>query len=219
MPRRDWSRITHIWERRFKKTEYETGELPLAEFICGSGVQLIVLYPWPNDLRMPLGTRKPTGRKTDAFVKYSTDLRCVVDAGTCIGARMLSRTSASSNSYITKSGTTLIGTNATGAKRIGGPSRSLLTSTRTNAHQSDHSVTGVTYKHPLCRIAAPLEGGSGCSAALAKITGDERSCSLCGRMAGGGKTRGRGLDSAHAATAVRRPLPKRPRPPGPAAET
>jgi hypothetical protein len=75
LPRHDWSRITHIWERRSKKTEYETGELPLAEFICGSGVQLIVLYPWPNDLRMPLGKRKPTDKQLSTFAKYSTDLR------------------------------------------------------------------------------------------------------------------------------------------------
>jgi hypothetical protein len=75
LPERDWSQITHIWQRRFKKAEYETGEMPLAEFIAGSGVQLIVLYPWPKDLRMPLGTRKPTDKRLHAFAKYSTDLQ------------------------------------------------------------------------------------------------------------------------------------------------
>jgi hypothetical protein len=55
LPKCDWSEITHIWLRRFKKAEYAAAELPLAEFICGSGVRLIVLYPWPYDLRMPLG--------------------------------------------------------------------------------------------------------------------------------------------------------------------
>jgi hypothetical protein len=74
LPKHDWSRITHIWERRFKKAEYETGELPLAEFICGSGVQLIVLYPWPKDLRMPLGSKKPIERNLRMFADYTTDL-------------------------------------------------------------------------------------------------------------------------------------------------
>jgi hypothetical protein len=75
LPKRNWSTITHIWERRFKKTEYEAGELPLAEFICGSGVRLIVLYPWPKDLCMPLGCRKPTGPQLKTFAGYTTDLR------------------------------------------------------------------------------------------------------------------------------------------------
>lgn len=35
LPKRDWSGITHIWFRRFKKSEYEAKELPLAEFSCG----------------------------------------------------------------------------------------------------------------------------------------------------------------------------------------
>lgn len=72
VPKRHWSRVTHIWLRRFKKSEYDTGELPLAEFICGSGVRLIVLYPWPADLRMPLGSRKPSQRLLKYYSNYST---------------------------------------------------------------------------------------------------------------------------------------------------
>jgi hypothetical protein len=79
VPKRDWSGITHIWQRRFKKTEYEAGELPLAEFICGSGVRLIVLYPWPKDLRMPFGEKKPTDRRLTFFADYATDLRHSAD--------------------------------------------------------------------------------------------------------------------------------------------
>lgn len=75
LPKRDWSQITHVWERRFKKTEYEAGEMPLAEYICGSGVQLIVLYPWPKDLFMPLGKKKPTASCLRAFTDYATELQ------------------------------------------------------------------------------------------------------------------------------------------------
>lgn len=74
LPNRDWAQITHIWQRRFKKTEYETGELPLAEFICGSGVHLIVLYPWPHNLRMPLGTKKPTSQQLKFYSRYEPEL-------------------------------------------------------------------------------------------------------------------------------------------------
>jgi len=63
--------VTHIWQRRFKKSEYENAELPLAEFICGSGVRLIVLYPWPNDLRIPLGAKKPTERFLKSYQDYA----------------------------------------------------------------------------------------------------------------------------------------------------
>lgn len=74
LPDRDWSTITHIWLRRFRKRDYEKGELPLAEFICGSGVRLIVLYPWPADLRYFLSTKKPTTESLKLFEGYETSL-------------------------------------------------------------------------------------------------------------------------------------------------
>ena len=75
LPKRDWSQITHIWLRRFKKAEYEAGELPLAEFICGSGVRLIVLYPWPLDLRTPFGPKKPSDRQLKSYSQYAIELQ------------------------------------------------------------------------------------------------------------------------------------------------
>jgi hypothetical protein len=75
LPRCDWCTITHIWQRRFRKADYEAAELPLAEFICGSGVRLIVLYPWPKNLSMPLGWKKPTRGTLKTFADYTTDLR------------------------------------------------------------------------------------------------------------------------------------------------
>lgn len=74
LPKRDWSTITHIWLRRFKKTEYESGELPLAEFICGSGVRLIVLYPWPADLSLFLSKKRPTDRQLKLYAGYDATL-------------------------------------------------------------------------------------------------------------------------------------------------
>lgn len=60
LPEQDYQGITHIWLRRIKKSDYEKGELPLAEFICGRGVRLIVLYPFPRDMKMIIGKKKPS---------------------------------------------------------------------------------------------------------------------------------------------------------------
>lgn len=51
--------LTHIWLRRDKRPSAPSAEHPLAEFICGSGVRVVVLYPWRRDLRLPLGGSKP----------------------------------------------------------------------------------------------------------------------------------------------------------------
>ena len=52
--------LTHIWLRRDKRSSVPSADHPLAEFICGSGVRVVVLYPWRRDLRLPLGASKPT---------------------------------------------------------------------------------------------------------------------------------------------------------------
>lgn len=74
LPRRDWCKITHIWLRRFKKTEYEANELPLAEFSCGSGVRLITLYPWPRNLEWSHGNKKPSASLLKVLNRYGAVL-------------------------------------------------------------------------------------------------------------------------------------------------
>ncbi len=49
LPNYDVSGITHIWCRRLRKTEFNSRSQPLAQFVCGSGVRAIVLYPWSRD--------------------------------------------------------------------------------------------------------------------------------------------------------------------------
>lgn len=51
LPSYDVSGITHIWCRRLRKNEFSTNKKPLAQFVGGSGVRAIVLYPWSRDLR------------------------------------------------------------------------------------------------------------------------------------------------------------------------
>jgi len=80
LPRDDWSGITHIWFRRFRKAEYEENELPLAEFACGSGVQLITLYPWPRTMLWDHGDKKPSQRLRTVLARYGAEL-CFENSG------------------------------------------------------------------------------------------------------------------------------------------
>ena len=66
----DQQGITHIWLRRAKTTEYRHDELPQAEFICGSGVRLITLYPWRCDLIQNFGVKKPSQKTAHIYSKF-----------------------------------------------------------------------------------------------------------------------------------------------------
>ena len=73
-PTEDVEKISHIWLRRAKQKEFESGELPFAEFICGSGVRVIVLYPWTKDLALCFGNKKPIGKKLNSYAHWTQDL-------------------------------------------------------------------------------------------------------------------------------------------------
>lgn len=74
LPREDFSQITHIWLRRPRKNEYLRGEYPFGQFICGSGVRLIILYAWPKDCVVRYGTRKPFGQAMTDLRKFGIKL-------------------------------------------------------------------------------------------------------------------------------------------------
>lgn len=61
LPEVDCSDVTHIWCRRMKEPEFSRDSQPMAEFICGSGVRVIVLYPWRKDMTLSW-KRKPSNR-------------------------------------------------------------------------------------------------------------------------------------------------------------
>ena len=69
LPNNDHAGVTHLWLRRPGATDRREG-LPLAEFICGSGVRLIVMYPWRVDKRLCLGRRKPTGKTSNHYARF-----------------------------------------------------------------------------------------------------------------------------------------------------
>lgn len=66
--------ITHIWLRRAKKTDFDSGALPMAEFICGSGVRVIVLYPWAKDLTLSFGAKRPSAKELRQYARWTEDL-------------------------------------------------------------------------------------------------------------------------------------------------
>lgn len=70
LPKKDFVGITHIWLRRLKKVDYIDGLQPLAWFTCGSGVRLITLFPWPNDMVLRYGTTRPSQKKTKEIERY-----------------------------------------------------------------------------------------------------------------------------------------------------
>lgn len=70
LPKRASKGITHIWLRRPSKRKIEASQAPLAEFVCGSGVRVVVLYPWKKDGRILLGRNKPKGGLARDYQKY-----------------------------------------------------------------------------------------------------------------------------------------------------
>ena len=55
LPKSHVERLTHVWFRRVSTRAYDEGEVPLAEFVRGSGVAAIILYPWPVDRLLYFG--------------------------------------------------------------------------------------------------------------------------------------------------------------------
>jgi len=63
--------LTHLWFRRIRSSARGTGSRPLAQFICGSRVRVIVLYPWRRDLRHYLDKEKPRGAFCNKMSRYA----------------------------------------------------------------------------------------------------------------------------------------------------
>ena len=74
LPNKDWRSITHVWLKRVKRAEYENGDLPLAEFVCGSGVRAVILYPFPKSMKQVMGPRKPAQRLIRCYQTYQAQL-------------------------------------------------------------------------------------------------------------------------------------------------
>lgn len=73
LPADDCKGITHIWLRRPLSSEFRSGRIPLAEYIALGEAALIVIYPWPTALRMPL-TKKPADKVLNRYRRFAPKL-------------------------------------------------------------------------------------------------------------------------------------------------
>lgn len=75
LPKDHTDHLTHIWLQKIKKNDYLDGDTFQGCFICGSGVYLIVLHPFPMDNKMRLGKTKPLQKILNYYKKYTTDIK------------------------------------------------------------------------------------------------------------------------------------------------
>jgi hypothetical protein len=75
LPAEHTNHLTHIWFQKIKKTDYLEGQTFQGCFICGSGVYLIVLHPFPTDHKMRLGKTKPLKKIHKYYSHFTTDLQ------------------------------------------------------------------------------------------------------------------------------------------------
>jgi len=74
LPHVQTKNITHVWLRKLSKKEYEKEGRTQGCFICGSRVNLIVLYPFPLDLKMNFGKKKPPKKVLKWYSAYQPNL-------------------------------------------------------------------------------------------------------------------------------------------------
>lgn len=74
LPNEQTERITHIWLRKMTNKEYEKENSVQGCFICGSGVNLIVLHPFPIDMIMKFGKKKPANKILKWYSKFEPEL-------------------------------------------------------------------------------------------------------------------------------------------------
>lgn len=65
--------LTHIWLRKVSSKDYEKYSTQ-GMFICGSGVNLIVLFPFPRSLKMQFGKKKPPKKLLKWYAYYTPEL-------------------------------------------------------------------------------------------------------------------------------------------------
>ncbi len=74
LPSEHTENITHIWLRKMTNKELKKEGSIQGCFICGGGVNLIVLYPFPNDLNMNFGTKKPPNKALKWYSAFEPEL-------------------------------------------------------------------------------------------------------------------------------------------------
>jgi len=66
--------LTHIWFQKIKKADYLEGKTFQGCYVCGNGVYLIILHPFPVDNKMRIGKNKPIKKILNYYSEFTTDL-------------------------------------------------------------------------------------------------------------------------------------------------
>ncbi|MBX2842199.1 MAG: hypothetical protein KTR26_10525 [Flammeovirgaceae bacterium] len=74
LPKEQTENLTHIWLRKMATKEFEKEGSFQGCFICGRDVNLIVLYPFPKDLKMKLGKKKPAKKILKWYSAFCPEL-------------------------------------------------------------------------------------------------------------------------------------------------
>lgn len=74
LPSEHTENLTHVWLKKMSNKEYEKEGSYQGCFICGSGVNLIVLHPFPVDLKMKFGHKKPSNKTLKWYAPYEPEL-------------------------------------------------------------------------------------------------------------------------------------------------
>ena len=74
LPTEHTENLTHIWLRKQNPKEYDRANTLQGEFISGSGVNLIVLYPFPKDLKMNFGKKMPQKKSLNWYANFHPEL-------------------------------------------------------------------------------------------------------------------------------------------------
>jgi hypothetical protein len=74
LPKEHTENITHIWLRKMTNKEYEKEGRFQGVFICGNGVNLIILYPFSKSLEMNFGDKKPSNKTLKWYAAFEPEL-------------------------------------------------------------------------------------------------------------------------------------------------
>ncbi len=74
LPKEHSKNLTHVWLRKMSAKEYEKERIQGC-FICGSRVNLIILYPFPKHLTMIFGKKKPSKKRLKWYAAYAPELK------------------------------------------------------------------------------------------------------------------------------------------------
>lgn len=75
LPNDHTDHLTHIWFQKIKKSDYLDGKTFQGSFICGSGVYLIIIHPFPADNKMRFGKNKPQKKILNYYKDFTIDLK------------------------------------------------------------------------------------------------------------------------------------------------